>query len=187
MDSGPVRLLALILGLALVVPAAAQEMKMHRKQAGEPDASGWMLAASTEGRFSVSLPLKFNDFTVVEKDQSAPAVRTHTVGARSSEKITLQATRIEYRKGAAAAKEYFSRFEKGQAQASATESVTPRKVGALRAVDLALRKGSDVAYQRVVLLDKDLLMLTVDAPKEHEEIARQLAARFFDSLQVDAR
>jgi hypothetical protein len=38
-----------------------------------------------------------------------------------------------------------------------------------------------------VLLDNDLLMLTVDAPKEHEAIATQLAATFFDSLQVDAK
>jgi hypothetical protein len=109
------------------------------------------------------------------------------VGARSAEKITLQATRIEYRKGAAAAREYFSRFEKGQAQATTTESVTPRKVGAQRAVDLVLRKGADVAWQRVVLLDKDLLMLTVDSPKEHEAVSRQLAEKFFDSLQVDPK
>jgi hypothetical protein len=182
------RSIAILLSLPLFLGAAwAQEMKMHRKQAGEPDQSGWMLAASTEGRFSVRLPLKFNDFTVAEKNPDAPAARTHTVGARSAEKITLQATRIEYRKGAAAAREYFSRFEKGQAQATTTESVTPRKVGAQRAVDLVLRKGADVAWQRVVLLDKDLLMLTVDSPKEHEAVSRQLAEKFFDSLQVDPK
>ena len=160
---------------------------MHRKQAGEPDKSGWMLAASTEGRFSVRLPLKFNDFTVIEGKPDAPVARTHTVGARSSEKITLQATRIEYRKGAAAAKEYFAGFEKGQSQQGVTPKVTPAKVGGQRAVDLELRKGNDVAWQRVVLLDKDLLMLTVDSPKEHEVVSKQLMATFFDSLQVDPK
>ena len=135
----------------------------------------------------MKLPLKFNDFTVIESKPDAPVARTHTVGARSSEKITLQATRIEYRKGAESAKFYFARFEKGQDLGAKPDSVTPRKVGAQRAVDLVLRKDSNVAWQRVVLLDKDLLMLTVDSPKEHEAVSQQLAATFFDSLQVDPK
>ncbi len=182
------RSLALLLCLVLTAgEAAAQEMKMHRKQAGEPDKSGWMLAASTEGRFSVQLPLKFNDFTVVESNPSAPANRTHTVGARSSERIAVVATRIEYRKGAAAAKEYFSRFEKGEGLGAKPESVTPAKAGALRAVDLVLKRPADVLYQRVVLLEAGLLLMNVEAPREHDATAQQLAARFFDSLKVDAK
>jgi hypothetical protein len=167
--------------------AWAQEMKMHRKQAGEPDKSGWMLARSTEGRFSVRLPLKFNDFTVTETDPNAPAARTYTVGARSSERIAVVATRIAYRKGAAAAKEYFARFEKGQGLGAAPESVTPRRIGTLRAVDLVLKRPADVVYRRVVLLDAGLLLMSVEAPRERDATAQQLAATFFDSLQVDAK
>jgi hypothetical protein len=179
---------ALFVSLCLAAGAAgAQEMKMHRKQAGEPDASGWMLAASTEGRFSVRLPMKFNDFTVTEKDPGAPAARTHTVGIRSSERIALVATRIEYRKGAQSAREFFARFEKGQGLGAAPESVKPLKLDAGRAVDLVLKRPADVSYQRVVLLQSDLLMLMVDAPREHDATAQQLAAAFFDSLKVDAK
>jgi hypothetical protein len=167
--------------------AAAQEMKMHRKQAGEPDASGWMPAASTGGRFSVHLPMKFNDFTVTEKNPGAPVARTHTVGIRSSERIALVATRIEYRKGAQSAREFFARFEKGQGLEVAPESVKPLKLGALRAVDLTLKRPAEVSYQRVVLLDADLLMLSVEAPKEHDALAQELCARFFDSLKVDPK
>src|SRR5262245_55810108 len=94
--------------------AAAQERKMHRVQAGELDASGWTTAKSTEGRFSVRMPLKFNDFTVTESKPDTPVKRAFTVGARSSEKIAFVATRLEYRKGAAAAREHFASFEKGQ-------------------------------------------------------------------------
>jgi hypothetical protein len=183
-----VKWIALLFSLCLMAGAAgADEMKMHRKQAGEPDKSGWMLAKSTEGRFSVRLPLKFNDFTVTEADPNAPAARTYTVGARSSERIAVVATRIAYRKGAAAAKEYFARFEKGQGLGAAPESVTPRRVGALRAMDLVLKRPTDVIYQRVVLLDADLLLMSVEAPREHDATARELAATFFDSLQVDAK
>src|SRR5262245_46057780 len=98
-------LTALLLSASLALPATAQEMKMHRKQAGEPDATGWMLAKSTEGRFSVKMPIRFNDFTVTEVNVNAPAERSYIVGARSSEKIALVASRIVYRKGAAGAKE----------------------------------------------------------------------------------
>jgi len=179
--------IALFLAICLLVgQAGAQEMKMHRKQAGEPDKSGWMLAASTAGRFSVRLPIKFNDFTVVEVPE-APAARTHTVGARSSEGIAFVATRIVYRKRAASAKEYFARFEKGQGQTAMPVSVTPRQVGPLRAVDLVFRGPTAVNYQRVVLLDSDLLMLSVESPSEHDAAVQELASSFFDSLQVDAK
>jgi hypothetical protein len=180
----PVLFLSLCLATAM---AGAQEMQMHRKQAGEPDASGWMPAASTAGRFSVHLPMKFNDFTVTEKNPGAPAARMHTVGIRSSDRIALLATRIEYRKGAASAREFFARFEKGQGLGTAPESVKPLKLGALRAVDLALKRPAEVSYQRVVLLDADLLMLSVEAPREHDALAQELAARFFDSLKVDPK
>ena len=85
------------------VPAFAQAvppgMKMRRIQAGEPDASGWRVAASTEGEFSVRLPLKFNDFTIGEGDSKAPMLHTFTVGAKSQEGIKFTATRIVYRQG----------------------------------------------------------------------------------------
>jgi hypothetical protein len=176
-----------LLSLSLLAGgASAQEMKMHRKQAGEPDKSGWMLAKSTGGRFSVHLPLKFNDFMVDEVPE-APAARTHTVATRSSEGIAFVATRNAYRRRAASAQEYFERFEKGEGQGAAPVSVTPRQVGPLRAVDLLFRGPTAVRYQRVVLLERDLIILNVDSPPEHAAAAQVLASRFFDSLQVDAK
>jgi|KBSMisStaDraftv2_1062788.scaffolds.fasta_scaffold04687_10 hypothetical protein len=179
-------LVFLCLNAAAAGPEAGQ-MTMHRQGAGEPGKSGgWILAASTEGRFSVQLPIKFNDFTVYEVPE-APAVRTYTVGARSSEQISFVATRIVYRQGATAAKRFFARFEEGRGQAAAPLSATPVQFGALRAVDLLFRGPTAVNYQRVVLLDSDLIMLSVEAPAQHDAAAKELAARFFDSLQVDAR
>ena len=178
----------LLLAALLAGTAAAQDMKMHRKQAeGAPDEKGWMLARSTEGRFSVRMPMKFNDFTVTEKDPGAPSLRTHTVGIRSSERIALIATRIQYREGAAAAKGFFERFETGRGLGATPETIRQRKVGALRAVDLVIRRPAEVSYQRVVLLDADLLMLSVEAPKEHDALAQELSAQFFESLRVDPK
>jgi hypothetical protein len=180
--------IALLFSICLFAgPAGAQDMKMHRKQAGAPDKYGWMLAKSTEGGFSVRLPLKFNDFTIVEKDPKAPVERTYTVGARSSENIALTATRIQYRKGAASAKEYFAQLEKGEGFAAKPESIVPRKVGALRAVDVTVRRPAHLSLQRIVLLDTGLVMMSVEAAREHETVMKQFATPFFDSLQVDAK
>lgn len=179
---------ALFVSLCLAAAAAgAQEMKMHRQQAGEPDATGWMLAESTEGRFSVRMPIRFNDFTVVETNANAPAERTHTVGARSSEGIALVATRIVYRKGAAGAKEYFARLERGEGLAGKPQRLRKRQAGGRPVVDFETGSPAKVAYMRAVLLESEVMMLTVEAPRAHDEDARLLVPQFFESLQADPK
>ncbi len=179
-------LIALSLAVLSVAPAAAQTlpagMTMHRVQAGEPDASGWVLAASTEGGFSVRMPLKFNDFTLRESDPQAAAVRTYTVGAKSSEGIKFSATRVVYRDGAPSARLHFARFEKGADLKP--ESVTPRSVGGRRAVDIVLRNASSVAWQRAVLLDADLVLIVLESPRAYEDAAAKFAPPFLDSLAI---
>lgn len=160
---------------------------MHRLQAGEPDASGWMVARSTEGGFSVRLPLKFNDFTLAERNAKAPVLRTFVVGTKSQEGLKFSATRIVYRRGAESAKYFFSRFEKGQDLGSTPERVTPHRIRENQAVDLVLRRSSDVSYQRVVLLETDLLLMIVESPRIHDATAQQFVTAFFDSLMVSTK
>jgi hypothetical protein len=167
--------------------AIPPNMKMHRIQAGEPDASGWIVAASTEGGFSVRLPLKFNDFTLEASDAKDEMLRSFGIGSKSQEGIIFSATRVVYRKGAESSKHHFSTIENGQDRDLTPESVTPRRIGGRPAVDFAYKRASDVAYQRVILLESDLLMLFVDSPRVHEATARQLADAFFDSLVVTVK
>lgn len=183
------RLVAFSLALALcIAPASAQKlptgMTMHRVQAGEPDAAGWMLAASTRGAFSVRLPLKFNDFMVEESDPKAAAHYLHTVGAKSQEGIKFSATRIVYRNGAESARSFFSRFEKGIGLGAKPEKVTPGAFAGRRSVDLVLRSGSSVAYQRAVLVDSDLVLMVLESPLQYDDVARGLVTPFFDSLVI---
>jgi hypothetical protein len=159
---------------------------IHRFQAGEPDASGWMPATSTEGGFSVRLPLKFNDFTIEESNPSAPTLRLFSVGATSQEKIKFVATRVVYRKGADSARFFFARAEKGEGLA-ALERVTPHRIGERRAVDHVLKRASDVAYQRTILLDTDLLMMIIESPRSLDATAQQFVAPFFESLTISAK
>jgi hypothetical protein len=161
-------------------------MTMHRFQAGEPDASGWMLATSTQGAFSVRMPIKFNDFTVDESDPNAAVLRTFVVGATSQEKIKFVATRMVYRKGAESAQFFFARAEKGEGL-PALERVTPHRIGERRVVDQVLKQASDVGYHRIVLLETDLLMMTIDSPRSLDATTQQFVTPFFDSLSISKK
>src|SRR5262245_31461615 len=65
--------------------AAKPQLEMHRQQATTPGDSGWYLAESTHGSFSVLMPIPFNDFTVTASDPKLGTIRTYAVGALSAE------------------------------------------------------------------------------------------------------
>ncbi len=180
--------LASFASMTLTNPAFGQAlpagMTMHRTQAGEADASGWMVAASTEGGFSVRLPLKFNDFTIAESNPKVPMLRAFVVGTKSQEGVKFSATRIVYRKGAESAKYFFSQFREGQGLGAKPVSVTSRKIGARSAVDIVLETASAVAYERAVLLGSDLLLMIIESPRSQEGLVQRLSATFLDSLVV---
>ncbi len=76
--------------LAGILPGEEREigkgvfMTMHRIQATSPLGDGWNLARSTEGGFSVELPLPFNDFRIRAETTDHVALRTHSVGAKTA-------------------------------------------------------------------------------------------------------
>src|SRR5262245_13655366 len=100
MVSSIARLFVLFLPLALVmlpaVAARAQQPKleMHRTGVVSTDPSGWHLAVSTKGSFSVRMPIPFNDFTVRSTDAKTGEEVTHVIGGKSTEGIKLSAVEI---------------------------------------------------------------------------------------------
>jgi hypothetical protein len=56
---------------------------MHRMQATEPLGDGWHLARSTEGGFSVELPLPFNDFRMRLPTVDGVEGRSHNLGGKT--------------------------------------------------------------------------------------------------------
>ena len=67
-------------------------MKMFRIQATAPIGDGWHLATSTEGGFSVEMPLPFNDFRMRNETTDKVDLRTHTVGAKTAGLLAWTAT-----------------------------------------------------------------------------------------------
>ena len=54
-------------------------------------------------------------------------------------------------------------------------------------VDFEVGSPAKVAYMRAVLLGSEVMMLTVEAPRAHDEDARLLVPAFFESLQADPK
>src|SRR5438093_10738133 len=85
-------MLTIVLLSMSILAWAEPKMEMHRVQATTKDRSGWYLAASTHGSFSVLIPIPFNDFTVTDDDPKFGKIKTQTVGAKSAEGIKFSAT-----------------------------------------------------------------------------------------------
>lgn len=67
-------------------------MTMHRLQALAPLGNGWHLGSSTEGAFTVELPMPFNDFRMRADADDKVEVRTHVVGAKSAGLLAFSAS-----------------------------------------------------------------------------------------------
>jgi hypothetical protein len=95
-----VRLFLPFLALALIMlppvaPRAQQpKLEMHRAGVVSKDPSGWHLADSTKGSFSVRMPIPFNDFTVRSTDPKTGDEVTHVIGGKSTEGIRLSAVEM---------------------------------------------------------------------------------------------
>lgn len=67
--------------------------KMHRIQATQPLGDGWQLASSTEGGFSVEVPLPFNDLRIRAPTTDAGVeLRTHTIGGKTPGQLAYSAS-----------------------------------------------------------------------------------------------
>lgn len=155
--------------------------KMHRVQAGTPDQSGWMTADSTLGRFSVRVPVPFNDFTIETPEPSSLTRKVEVVGCKSSEGIKFSASRISYKTPGTSA-ELFEKMKSGSGFPNAT--VAPAKAGAHEAVDIAFGDSSTRANQRAVLVGEEIYVLIVEWPVQQKALAASFVPTFFDSLKI---
>lgn len=74
-------------------------LKMHRIQATKPIGGGWQLAQSTEGGFSVEVPLPFNDLRIRALTGDKVEMRSHTIGGKSPGMLAWSATCMVRRDG----------------------------------------------------------------------------------------
>jgi hypothetical protein len=76
---------------ATVAAQAQPKLEMHRVGVSADDGSGWHLAVSSKGSFSIRLPIPFNDFTAHDPGTGE---MTYVVGGKSSEGIKFAAVEL---------------------------------------------------------------------------------------------
>jgi hypothetical protein len=179
---------ALFLATLLAAVSEGEElppgMKMHRVGAGELDATGWTLARSTEGRFTVRLPCLFNDFSMDMSAEGGPALASYTLGCLLADGRKLSATSVRYRGGAEAAQGFFAQ---SAARADEPGSGVERSVhDGLATVDARMGNATHCGFSRLVRNGAANVVLVVEAPKGVCGTLDGAVKVFFDSLEFDA-
>jgi hypothetical protein len=175
----------LLIAIALVAPAIAMaepKREMHRIEARADDGSGWHVAVSTKGSFSVLLPIPFNDFTISD---AATGETTYVVGGKSSEGIKFAA--VEIASGSKPLPDLAS-IPKTLAATPVT-SVTDVRLtkGEADILTLTMASATTTLYMRAIQLGGVRYTLTIEFPNTYRDLVVANKDRFFESFKLKAK
>jgi len=176
-------LLVVLLSMSRLAWAEPQ-MEMHRVQATTKDPSGWYLAASTHGAFSVLIPIPFNDFTVTDDDPKAEKIKTHIVGAKSAEGIKFSAAETPIIAGKtptnlASLPQQFSK------PGHTVSDIDTSLFAGYPSVSFSVKGPSSGAYMRHVKTPKSLIVVILEYPKDQAKAAEGFRSTFLSSLRIN--
>jgi hypothetical protein len=174
--------LAAIVAVPAVSPAQPK-LEMHRAGVNADDGSGWHLAVSTKGSFSVLLPIPFNDFTTLD---AATGETSHVVGGKSSEGIKLVA--VELPAGAKPPPDLAS-IPKSMAATPGNKvsDVTRSTKGDAEILTLTVADATKTLYMRCIQAKGARYTLTIEFPSAYREQVAAIKDRFFDSFKLKAK
>ena len=162
---------------------AQPKLEMHRVAAQADDGSGWHLAVSSKGSFSVLLPLPFNDFTT---NDASTGEATYVVGAKSTEGIKFAA--VELAPGAKPPPDL----------ASIPKTLAATPANKVSDVNRSTKNGADILaltmanatttlYMRAIQLNGVRYTLTIEFPNAYRELVMANKDRFFESFKLKAK
>lgn len=167
-----------VIGLLVCGSAISQSIPpgitLHRTNAGKLDASGWTVATSAGGNFTVLLPCLYQDYSATEHDQRYPVTEVYTLGCKYHG-LTILASRLSYRE-ASDAPHLFS----VQAQHS-----TVIKFRGNKAIKKAMSSASSCGAGLIVLDSPYMFVLSVDGPKSSCTFVQRVKDKFLGSLVIN--
>lgn len=175
-----------LIAFALALPtiaAAEPKLEMHRVAATADDGSGWHLAVSSKGSFSVLLPLPFNDFTTSD---AATGEASYVVGGKSTEGIKFAA--VELKPAGKPLPDLDSIPKSLAAKAGNTVSDVKRSTsGNAEVLTLTMANATTTLYMRCVQTGGVRYTMTVEFPNDYKEWAAANKDKFFDSFKLKAK
>ena len=191
MASPIIRLFALLPALALIMlPAAvarAQQPKleMHRTGVDTKDPSGWHLAVSTKGSFSVRMPIPFNDFTVRSTDPKAGEELTHVIGGKSAEGIKVSAVEVPASpKPSPSLDKILTDFSAKPGNKVSDVQRASKDDGDMLSFSVSGAQTS--AYIRYIKTKSAMYSLIIEFPNAHRGDVDGIRTEFFDSFKTNA-
>jgi hypothetical protein len=180
------RLLASVLLLALTVSTSATaepKLEMHRVGVNVDDGSGWYPAVSTEGSFSILLPIPFNDFTT--RDPSTDEV-THVVGGKSTEGIKFTAVELPVTARtpvdlAAIPKSFSSN------PANRVSDISRNTKDEADNLYFSVANSATTAHMRYTKMKGRLYILTIEYPNAYRDVVAGRKDKFFESFKLKGK
>jgi hypothetical protein len=190
MASSIARLVSLFLPLTLIMlpPVAARaqqpKLEMHRSGVVSQDPSGWHLAVSTKGSFSVRMPIPFNDFTVRSTDPKSEEV-THVIGGKSSEGIRVSAVEMPASaKSAPSLDKIVANFSSKPGNKVA--DVQRAAKGDVDTLSFSVSGAQTSAHIRYIKTKTATYVLTIEFPNAHRNDVAGIREEFFGSFKTKA-
>ncbi|MCA1397008.1 hypothetical protein I6F38_12100 [Bradyrhizobium sp. BRP56] len=174
-----VAIAASVLARPALAPAEPK-LEMHRAGVSADDGSGWHLAVSSKGSFSVLLPIPFNDFTTRDAQTGET---THVVGGKSSEGIKFVA--VELPPGNKPPPDLASIPKTLAANpANKVSDVGRRTSGDAEILTLTVSDGGKTMYMRCIDAKGTRYTLTIEFPNAYRDLIAANKDRFFESFKL---
>jgi hypothetical protein len=170
--------------LAPLGSAAKPQMEMHRLQATTPGESGWYLAESTRGSFSVLMPIPFNDYTVtvIESDPKAGITRAYSVGALSAEGLKFAAVETPIVPGKTP--QNLDQAQRDLAKDGNVSDIVKAPFLGWPSLSYSQAGPNSGAFFRCVQTDTSYIIAILEYPIARRSAAVQFKSRFLDSLKL---
>jgi len=180
---------AVALGCWLAVSAsialAEPKLEMHRSSVNAIDKSGWQLAESSRGGFSVRMPIPFNDFSVRTSDPNIGDTVIHTVGGKSTEGIKISATEVPITPRTKVPADLGTIPEQiGQSAGTKISDVRRDSKGGVDSISFFASRPTTSAYMRTMKTSKAVYSLTIEFPNEQRATVDAVKDEFFASFKL---
>jgi len=168
--------------MAFSEPAA--QIQMHRQQATTKDASGWYLGVSTQGAFSILLPVPFNDFTMYGNDPTRGPFTAYRVATKSVEGLGFSATEKPLVFAPQDLNTLPITFEKSGFQVS---DVDNSPFAGYPAETFSIENPSGGKFVRYVKTPKSFIFVVLEYPLNQKPLAESVKTRFLNSLRIPSQ
>ena len=155
-----------------------QETKMHRIQDTTVSKSGWYYGKSTDGHFSIELPIPFNDVTI-----KTEGIYTYVIGSTSQEGFKFSVTEMKNK----------NRFHKINFDELLVALAKPNNTitniskfqnEKLKTIYCELRNNKNGAFMKYIYHKNRIYTLIIEYPIDKEKTVAEYKDYYFSSFSI---